>query len=365
MPQTIRDEFTALRDALRATLYERDAEIDATLAALLAREHVLLLGPPGTAKSLLARLLAQAIAGQYFELLLTKFTTPEEVFGPVSVSALKGDRFQRVTGGKLPEAEVAVLDEVWKANSAILNSLLTVLNERIYHNGSFGPVTCPLEIAITASNELPQDESLAALYDRILVRMVVSPIRDDDAFETLLCRTSTPTIPVLSRASLAGIRAEVEAVKFPREVAATLVSLRRRLTTDRIVVSDRRWTQVVRYLKAVAWMDGAAKVTDDQLAMLSDILWDEPSQRPKVEQAILDIANPVRLQVLTLVDAATAEWANATHDDRGSVESAGIKIKAMHTVLSKLDANHPAVAPALATLNELRGQVQRAFVNFL
>src|SRR5689334_13999586 len=120
-----------LRSTLTSTFPERESVVDGALAAVLAGEHVLLLGPPGTAKSALVRALAQAFGGRYFERLVTKFSTPEELFGPISLKALEQDQFTRVTTDKLPEADFAFVDEIFKANSAILNSLLTLLNERL------------------------------------------------------------------------------------------------------------------------------------------------------------------------------------------------------------------------------------------
>src|SRR5476649_1696232 len=127
-------QFQNLRTDLVSQFPERATVIDGSLAAVLAGEHVLLIGPPGTAKSALVRSIAQSFGGSYFERLLTKFSTPEELFGPISLKALEQDRFVRVTAGKLPEAVFAFVDEVFKANSAILNSLLTLVNERVFHN---------------------------------------------------------------------------------------------------------------------------------------------------------------------------------------------------------------------------------------
>ena len=138
---------------------ERKQVIDGSLCSILAGEHVLLLGPPGTAKSALVRAIAQAFSGAYFERLLTKFSTPEELFGPISLKALEEDRFARVIQGKLPEAEFAFVDEIFKANSAILNSLLSLINERVFHNDG-APIRCPLVTLFGASNELPEGKEL-------------------------------------------------------------------------------------------------------------------------------------------------------------------------------------------------------------
>ena len=137
-----REKFAAVRSALCGSLVEREDEIDLALAALVAGEHLLLVGPPGLAKSALLDGLLACAGGRKFSVLLSKFTTPEELFGPLSLSALKADRYVRVTAGRLPEAEFAFVDEVWKASSAILNTLLKLLNERVYDAGDGGRSAC-------------------------------------------------------------------------------------------------------------------------------------------------------------------------------------------------------------------------------
>lgn len=178
-------KVATVRDDLAANLLERETAIEAALLALLTGEHLLLLGPPGTAKSLLVRSICQRVDGaRFYELMTTRFTTPEEAFGPLSLSALEQDRYQRVTTGMLPEAHIAFLDEIFKANGAILNSLLGIINERVYHEaGQALPV--PLLSLFGASNESPEDDSLNALYDRFLLRAVVPPLADDASLRQL------------------------------------------------------------------------------------------------------------------------------------------------------------------------------------
>ena len=182
----LRNKFLAIEKELNRDYQERRDVIRGLLVGLLSREHVLLLGPPGTAKSALAEDLCNRIGGRYFRWLLARTSTPEELFGPVSLRALEQDSYRRVTTGKLPEATVAFLDEIWKANSAVLNTMLSVLNERLFFNDG-QLVKVPLEFAVGASNELPEDrEELGALWDRFLLRYLVGYIRDLRNFETML-----------------------------------------------------------------------------------------------------------------------------------------------------------------------------------
>src|SRR5437660_5657355 len=185
----IQEKFAATRKELSAALIERDEEVDLVLTALVANEHVLLVGPPGCAKSLLLDSVLSWTGGTKFSILLTKFSVPEEVCGPVSLSALKADRYVRVTAGKLPEADYAFVDELFKASSAILNTLLKILNERVYDAGDGVARKVPLKLCVGASNEWPSPDTgkeLFALFDRFCLRKAVSPIRSQAGRQKLL-----------------------------------------------------------------------------------------------------------------------------------------------------------------------------------
>mmetsp|Transcript_40685 Transcript_40685/g.90451 ORF Transcript_40685/g.90451 Transcript_40685/m.90451 type:complete len:362 (+) Transcript_40685:81-1166(+) len=186
---------TKLQNAIRMMqegLVERDTEVRLLLLAAMAGEHILLIGPPGTAKSEVGRRLNKLIRGTYFERLLTRFSVPEELFGPLSMRALEEDKYVRQTRGYLPEAEVAFIDEIFKANSAILNTLLTLINERLFDNGS-QRVRVPLISVVGASNELPESEELDALYDRFLVRRQVKQVTPSGVAQMLTYYSSSNT----------------------------------------------------------------------------------------------------------------------------------------------------------------------------
>src|ERR687898_207011 len=158
-------------------LVEREALVEMVALSAVAEEHVLVIGPPGTAKSEAVRRIARATGGQYFEYLLGRFTEPSEIFGPVDLRRLKEGVVEAETCGMLPEAEVAFLDEIFQGSTAILNTLLGVLNERVFRRGHTR-MTCPLRVCVGASNALPEDDALAAFADRFLIRAFVEPVAD-------------------------------------------------------------------------------------------------------------------------------------------------------------------------------------------
>ena len=178
------DQIESLLNVLSQGVYEKEHIIAMSLLSAIAGESIFLLGPPGTAKSLVARRLKLAFMdGKAFEYLMSRFSTPDEIFGPVSISLLKNeDRYERVVEGFLPTATVVFLDEIWKAGPSIQNALLTAINERIFQNGRT-TLSLPMKVLIAASNELPmEDEGLEALWDRFLVRMVSNCIQTESFF---------------------------------------------------------------------------------------------------------------------------------------------------------------------------------------
>ena len=327
----------SMREELKQLFIERDEVVDGALLALISGQHLLLIGPPGTAKSMLAKELCRRIDGSYFEWLLTKFTTPEEIFGPVSLPALEQGRFERVTAHKLPESEVAFLDEVFKANSAILNSLLTILNERRFYQGT-QVIDVPLRTLVAASNELPEEDELAALYDRFLLRFTVGYVERDDHFKSLLTMDESVSdkVTTLDQEALSELRTRIDSITLGKGILAELTEIRSRLTSAGVLASDRRYRQSLRVLKAAALLEGRDRVTHRDLIWLEHMLWNDPEEQRKVLEVLSEMttgfiedARKLRRQAEEIEAYARRDWPDDSSRERALLE-AHTKLEDIH-----------------------------------
>jgi MoxR-like ATPase len=306
-PDILRDKFALARRELAATLIERNEEVDVVLTALIANEHVLLVGPPGCAKSLLLDAILSWTGGRKFTVLLTKFSVPEEVVGPVSLTALKEDKYVRVTTGKLPEADYCFIDELFKASSAILNTLLKILNERVFDAGDGVARTIPLKLCVGASNEWPAPETgkeLAALFDRFTLRKAVSPIRSQAGRQKLLwTRDHTPKLSdTITPAEVEQARRAAATLPWSSDAKDALETILRELTKEGVQSGDRRQFKTVGVVQAFAYLNGADEVLPEHLEIAQHCLWDAPEEQPqKVAQVIARVANPAGMRVSQLL----------------------------------------------------------------
>lgn len=357
-------KLDSIRSELNDSFHERSDEINSLLTALLAREHVLLLGPPGTAKSALARAICDCVKGaNFFEWLLTKFSTPEELYGPISFKGMEQDQYRRITTSKLPEAHIGFLDEIFKANSAILNSLLALINERRFHNNG-SPVNCPLISIVGASNELPEkeEEGLDALFDRFLLRHWVDYISDRDTLKSLLSSSDEPSISTtLTGAQLELLQAAVEKVKVGDDILEAILTIKAELEAIGIKVSDRRWKKALRIVKAHALLNGNSEVTEDDLLILSHCLWREPDQRTMVRTKVGGVASPLTAEALAILDAAKEQYQEllsleGSDDFEIRAVQTGSEIKAMRDKLqSRIESTGGNARRPLKVLEQIKG----------
>lgn len=311
------ERFKQLLGEMNRGIYEKETEISLSLLAALAGESIILLGPPGVAKSMVARQLKTAFRdAQSFEYLMSRFSTPDEIFGPVSIQKLKtSDTYERAMEGYLPTADVVFLDEIWKAGPAIQNTLLTVINEKIFRNGN-REMHLPLKLLVAASNELPaKGEGLEALWDRFVIRIESRPIKLEKNFRAMLLESHADfsgSTGILGHADFADnadfsdlkITAEEYAewaekickIGVKEEVLDAISAIRKSLRAvnvdeaaerRNIYVSDRRWKNIVRLLRTSAFMQDREEVDICDLLPIYHCLWQEPEERDAIRNIVI------------------------------------------------------------------------------
>lgn len=303
--ERIYNQLKSQIEFLCVPLIGREQAARLLLLSAVAGENIVFLGPPGVGKSLLARRLFQIVktdnVGGCFEYLLNKFTVPSDLFGPLSVTRLKEDEYCYLTEGFLPSAAVAFLDEIFKANSAVLNALLSILNEKTFHNGSKPEHLDETLISVVgASNELPQEAALDALFDRFLLRYHISPLARGE-FELLMQINNVETgiesnAPQLSLDDFKLIRQAAKAVIVPQDVHDLLMSLWDFVRANEIIVSDRRWKKMLDLLRVAAFTNQRDEVSIWDCWLVQHSFWNELDERRTIEEWYENqLAQPVDL----------------------------------------------------------------------
>ncbi|GKV66959.1 hypothetical protein NCCP2331_31120 [Sporosarcina sp. NCCP-2331] len=355
-----------IKRALNEKFFERESEVEGILVALLARQHMLMIGPAGTAKSALSAELAKIVQGtEYFQWLLTRFSTPEEVFGPLSLKDLEVGVYKRNTAAKMPEAHLVFLDEIFKANSAILNSLLTLINERLFYNDG-SPIEVPLMSVIGASNEYPEDgEGLEALFDRFLLRFEIDFIADESNFVSMMKDEGAAVeMPAMQLDELVQLQELTDQVKIPDEVYETLSFIRRELQDEGIQPSDRRFKQSLGILQAKALINQRETVQIADLAILENALWETLDQKEAVSNIVRKYAKDHAAQTLASIETEANEVFDAAKRDQST--EAGMeaiqKFQSLAADLMKLKETAPNRAKEIdrqqTQVNTMKNEVE-------
>lgn len=311
----VKEKIRYLLLELNKGIYEKEEIMALALLSAIAGESVFLLGPPGVAKSLIARRLKHAFkAGRAFEYLMHRFSTPDEIFGPIDIVKLKDEgKYERLTDGYLPSAEVVFLDEIWKAGPAIQNTLLTVLNEKIFRNGT-QVENIPLKALFSASNELPakdqdqdqgQSQSLEALWDRFLLRLKVDNIEKRENFEGMIRETqdaddyAVEEEKKITLEEYAEWKKDLEKVAVPPNVLEVIDNIRGKIRAfhspeekeneeERIYVSDRRWRKIVRLLRTSAFLNDREEVDLMDCFLIRPCIWNDDGQIDTVHNIVVE-----------------------------------------------------------------------------
>jgi MoxR-like ATPase len=357
---SVQDKICDAARVLNSVLIEREEEVKLCLTAMVAQEHVLLVGPPGTAKSLLLDAVSKWVDGEKYTYLLTRFTDPAEVMGPPNLKSLKEGRWERVTQGMLVEAHLAYLDEIFKASSAILNTLLNVLNEREVRNGAT-KISCPLRLCVAASNEWPQGEDLGALFDRFLFRKKVKPLGVDGRRKLLKRMVENDSFSCKFREKITPeeidqAREEAKVIPWKDGAKKALWMCLEEISKEGIEVSDRRIGKCIGACRSYCYVMGDDEVSEEHLEVLAHVLWSSPEGHPeKVQKVIAKISNPVGAAVDEQL-AIMEEVVSKCHP----VEAAN-KLKEIARAVANLD-RHPSRERALAIIQEQQREIYHKVV---
>lgn len=369
-------EFKNYLNSLKGSFIDRDIEIDCLGTALIAEKSLVMVGPPGTGKSNLVNAFSTGLSKSFFVYLLTRYTTPDELFGHFSLKELKdNDKYIRMIKGKLPDSDVVFLDEVFKASSALLNSLLTVMNEREIDMGDGTRMSIPMQLICGASNEYPfGDESLEALWDRWIFRLHVDDVnlmRSNNFDRMVLDPNLGQFTSTLDYKHVLKLRENSKKVDL-NPVSEILAEINAHLHMNKIRVSGRRWRHCASVIRARSAMAGRTEAAPSDVRILSEILWHKPEQRSLISGKITELCAGRLMEALKIHDASISvmdavkksftDYANkaCTKEDVSSVLiSSNDQLKTLVEIdVSQFDNDtDPEVTSAVDIVREINGKV--------
>ncbi len=317
-PMSMHNRIRIILSALNKGLYGKEEAIRLALLSAVAGESIFFLGPPGTAKSMISRRIHQAFVkeSKYFEYLMNEFSTPDEIFGTIKLKGLDDGIYEKNTVGYLPQSNIAFLDEIWKSGPAILNTLLTIINEKKFHNGN-KVETVPLQALISASNELPKEKAgLEALYDRFIIRTIVDYVNDEEDFKSL-CEGDSEEIVIdekilLNNAEIADWQKDIKAIKINDTIWDVILNVKKELIRknqeqnrdpkEKFQVSDRRWKKIIHLLKTSAFLSGREEVDLMDCQLLTYCLWGTKKQLDEIKGIVEEVVQQHGIECTTAID---------------------------------------------------------------
>lgn len=314
---------------VQSQVLEREQETQGAILALLSGESCLFLGEPGAAKTLHVTLLAKYMDLSLFDILMSDTTKPESIFGPVDVPALANEGIQRFKiDGYAPSSQVLFFDEIFKASGVVLNTLLGILNERVFRNGDEGMIKCPVISVFAASNEVPLDKASRPVYDRFLLRYNVSYLNSKKSihqlFDNTLNRGEVEEPEQMTLQELRWLQDRVRNVEVPIEVRNLVIKVRDTIKKMKISVSDRRLAKSLRVIQAHAYLNGRRTAEAIDVSILADMLWDDPETAPKVKSAVMSLTDAGGGDLDTMLNSALNIVKNS--EESGDYETALVKL---------------------------------------
>lgn len=350
-PQQAMSKITIIERELNEMFLERETAIRILLCSFLAGQHAVLVGDPGTGKSALIEEICARVTDpatgtglKFFSILMDKFTSKDDLFGPFDYNGLKSGTQERVLDGGLADCEIAFLDELWKSSTSVLNTILKAINERKFRNGRLGEIAIPLISVVAASNELPEGNELAAIRDRFLLTHFVAHLTPGNRELLMLRKAGLEPDPWenpktrITRADFAALRSYVRSIPFSRQVIKAKNAIVTELARNGVTISERRDGQTQMLMQANALLEGRTEVNDEDLLILQEAFWMEPAQRSTVSKIVNQHSNPTNAKVSELKDEAAKIYEQTLAAMQANAQNKGQRMAAAHDGAGKLEA---------------------------